>query len=73
VALHSVEGISIITAAQNGKTFVSKSGRRLASLLVGIPAMAGLFLISREPVWALRSSVEGYVAAFSRSVVYRIL
>lgn len=73
VALHGVEGISIITATQYGKAIVPKSKRKLVSLLAGIPALAGLFFISRETVWALTSSVEGYVAAFSRSVVYRIL
>ena len=73
VALHSVEGISIITATQFGKAIVPKGKRKLASLLVGIPALTGLFLISREGVWTLASSLEGYVASFSKSVVYRIL
>jgi len=73
VALHSVEGISIITATQSGKALVSRRWRKFVSLFVGIPALAGLFFISREAVWALGSSVEGYVAAFSRSMVYRIL
>lgn len=73
VALHAVEGISIITAAQSGKALVPKSKRKLVSLLAGAPALVGLFFISRETVWALASSVESYVAAFSGSVVYRIL
>ena len=72
VALHSVEGISIITAAQYGKALVPKSRRKLVSLIAGVPALAGLFFISRETVWALTSSLEGYVAAFSRSLIYRI-
>lgn len=73
VALHSVEGIGIITTTQFGKALVPKSKRKLASLLAGIPALVGLFFISRETIWALTSSIEGYVAAFSKSVVYRIL
>lgn len=73
VALHSVEGISLITAAQNWKAVVPKSRRKFVSLLAGIPALAGLFVISRETVWALTSTVESHVAAFSRSVIYRIL
>lgn len=73
VALHSVEGISIITKTQFGRAFVSKKGRRLVSLLVGIPAIAGLYFISRETVWALAPSVESYVIAFSKSAIYRIL
>jgi len=73
MALHSVEGISIITATQFGKAVVPKGRRKLASLFVGIPVLTGLLFISREGVWALTSSLEGYVAAFSKSVVYRIL
>lgn len=73
VTLHSVEGISIITKTQFGKAVVSKKGRRLVSLLVGIPAITGLYFISRETVWALAPSVESYVSAFSRSAIYRIL
>jgi len=73
VALHAVEGISIITAVQNGKAVVPKSKRKLVSFLAGIPALAGLFFISRETVWAMKSSMESYVAAFTRSVAYRIL
>ena len=73
VALHAVEGINIIMATNIGKVIVPKSKRKLVSLLAGIPVLAGLFFISRETVWALTSSVEGHVAAFSRSVVYRIL
>ena len=72
VALHSVEGVSIITAAQYGKALVPKSRRKRVSLIAGVPALAGLFFISRETVWALTSSLEGYVAAFSRSLIYRI-
>ncbi|KAF9654052.1 hypothetical protein BDM02DRAFT_3152936 [Thelephora ganbajun] len=73
VALHSVEGVSIITANQNGKAIVPKSKRKLVSLLAGAPALAGLFFISRETIWALTSSVEGYMAAFSKSMIYRAL
>jgi len=73
VALHAVEGVSIITATQFGKALVPKSKRKLVSLFAGIPALTGLFFISREGVWALRSSLDGYVAAFSRSLIYRIL
>ena len=73
VALHAIEGISIITASYNGKAVVPKSKRKPVSFLVGIPALAGLFFISREAVWALTSSMESYVAAFSRSMAYRIL
>jgi len=73
VALHAVEGIRIITATQFGEAVVPKNKRKLVSFVMGVPALAGLFFISRETVWALTSSVESYVAAFSRSVVYRIL
>lgn len=73
VVLHSVEGISIITKTQFGKAVVPKNKRRLVSFLAGIPALTGLFFISRETVWALASSIESYVAAYSRSVIYRIL
>ena len=73
VALHSVEGISIITATKVGKAIVPKNKRKLVALLAGIPALIGLFFISREAVWALTSSVEGYMAAFSESVAYRLL
>ena len=73
VALHAVEGINIIMATQNGKAVVPKSRRKLVSFLAGVPALAGLFFISRETVWALTSSTESYVAAFSRSMAYRIL
>lgn len=73
VALHSVEGISLITATKFGKAVVPKSKRKLVSLIAGIPVLTGLFFISRETVWALTSSIEGYVAAFSESMVYRIL
>ena len=72
VALHSVEGASIITATKFGKAIVPKSKRKLAALLASIPALTGLFFISREAVWALTSSLEGFVAAFSESMVYRI-
>ena len=73
VALHAVEGISIITAAQTGKAIVPKSKRKLVAFLIGIPALAGLFFISREAVWALTPSLKGYVAAFSESPAYKIL
>jgi len=73
VALHAVEGISIITATQNGKALVLKGKRKLVAFLVSAPALVGLFFISRETVWALTSSMEGYVAAFTRSITYRIL
>ena len=72
VALHSVEGIGIITTRRGGKA-VPKKWRKLASLVVGVPALTGLYFISREAGCALGSSVGSYVAAFSRSVVYRIL
>lgn len=71
VALHSVEGISIISATKVGKAIVPKSKRKLVSLLVGIPALIGLFFISREAVWASTSSLEGYVAAFSEAPIFR--
>lgn len=73
VVMHSVEGVSIITATRFGETLVPKSKRKLVSILAGVPVLAGLFFISRETVWALSSSVEGYVAAFSKSLVYRFL
>ena len=73
VALHSVEGISIITGVQFGKVVVPRSRRKLLSLIVGVPALTGLYFISRETLWALTSSVQSYVAAFSGSVVYRVL
>lgn len=73
VALHSVEGISIIATALCGKVVVPKKWRKLVSLVAGVPALTGLYFISREPGYALASSVESYVAALSRSVVYRIL
>jgi succinate dehydrogenase/fumarate reductase cytochrome b subunit len=73
VALHSVEGISIITKTELGRIIVPKGWRRLASLLVGVPGLTGLYFISRETVWALAPSVESYVASFSRSAVYGIL
>ena len=73
VALHSVEGISIITGVQFGKAVVPRSRRKLLSLIVGVPALTGLYFISRETLWALTSSVQSYVAAFSGSVVYRVL
>lgn len=73
VALHSVEGISIITATKFGKALVPKSRRKLVSFIAGVPALVGLFFISRETVWALTPSLEGYAAAFSKSLVYRIL
>jgi succinate dehydrogenase/fumarate reductase cytochrome b subunit len=73
VALHSVEGISIITATQFGRAVVTKNKRRLVSLIAGIPALTGLYFISKETVWALTPSVKSYVDAFSRSIIYRIL
>lgn len=73
VALHAIEGINIITASQYGKTVVPRSKRKLVSLLAAIPALTGLFVVSTETVWSLVSSVEGYMAAFCRSAVYRIL
>lgn len=73
VVLHSVEGISIITKTQFGEAVVPKNKRRLVSFLAGIPVLTGLFFISRETVWALASSMESYVAAYSRSAIYRIL
>jgi len=73
VALHAVEGVSIITVTQNGKALVPKSKRKLVSFLASVPVLAGLYFISRETVWALTASMEGYVAAFSRSIAYRIL
>lgn len=72
VALHSVEGISLITATKVGKAIVPKKKRKLVAFLVGIPALIGLFFISREAVWALRPSVEGYVAAFTQSAIFRM-
>jgi succinate dehydrogenase/fumarate reductase cytochrome b subunit len=73
VALHAVEGISVITVSRGWGAVVPKSKRKLVSFLAGIPALAGLFFISRETVWALTSSMESYVAAFSRSMAYRIM
>jgi len=72
VALHSVEGINIITTTQSWGVIVPKQWRRLVSLVVGVPALTGLYFISRETGYALASSVESYVAALSRSVIYRI-
>jgi len=73
VALHAVEGISIITALQYGKDVIPRGKRKLLSFIAGIPALTGLFVISTETVWGLVSSMEGYRATFYRSVVYRIL
>jgi len=50
VALHAVEGTSVIMATQNGKAIVSKGKRKLVSFLAGIPALTGLFFISGEAV-----------------------
>jgi succinate dehydrogenase/fumarate reductase cytochrome b subunit len=72
VALHSVEGISIIARTLYGKVIVPKKWRKLASLVVGVPALTGLYFISGEKGYALASSLESYVAALSRSVIYRI-
>jgi succinate dehydrogenase/fumarate reductase cytochrome b subunit len=73
VALHAVEGLSVITALQYGKAVVPRGKRKLVSFLAGAPALTGLLVISTEAAWGLVSSVEGYMAAFCRSAVYRIL
>jgi len=72
VALHSIEGINIVTTTQCGKAVVPKKWRKLASLIAGVPALTGLYFISRETGYALASSVGSYTAALSRSVIYRI-
>jgi succinate dehydrogenase/fumarate reductase cytochrome b subunit len=72
VALHSVEGIIVITKTQSGEVILPKKWRKLVSLLAAIPALTGLYFIFRETSHALASSVESYVAALSRSLIYRI-
>lgn len=73
VTLHSVEGISTIATTQGWGAVVPKHRRKLVSLIAGVPALAGLYFVSRETGFASALSVESYVAGFSRSIIYRIV
>lgn len=72
VSLHSVEGMNIIWTTWFKRGLFKKHQRKLVAFLSAVPVLSGVWFISREYNWSMASSVERYIAAYSKALVYRL-
>jgi len=70
-SLHAIEGMNIIWSTWLKKGLMRKNWRKTAAFLGAVPVLSGIWVISREHNWSLASSVERYLAAYTKSPVYR--
>jgi hypothetical protein len=72
ISLHWVEGINIITRTWMQKPLIKKNMKRLVSALIATPVLSGLWFMGREVSMTFADVGQRYVAALSKSWVYRI-
>jgi hypothetical protein len=74
VALHSVEGVNVIWRTWfRSRSGVGKWRWRMASALGGaLAVLSGVWVVAREPVWAVGSSVNRFETAFMESLFFRL-
>jgi len=72
VLVHAVEGVNILRTTWLGAARLSSRTLKFIAGAAALPAMLGLWTLSREPLMALSSTVERYSACFTSSWLYRI-
>ncbi|KAG2073491.1 hypothetical protein BDR04DRAFT_1010589 [Suillus decipiens] len=73
VMLHAVEGAQIIQASRfpSWKLRIRPRTRKIVAGAAAVPILAGLWMLSKEPLMVFASLAERYEAAFARCWVYR--
>lgn len=73
VMLHAVEGAQVIQASRfpSWKFRIRPRTRKIVAGAAAVPILAGLWMLSREPLMVFPSLTERYEAAFAWCWVYR--
>jgi hypothetical protein len=78
IALHAADGLAVLWATWAPRArprLLMPRGRRARRALAGaamLPALMGVVVVAREPLFAFASAMERYRAALGHSFVYRL-